>query len=42
MEVTMKALRRIDALLWVLLLVSAFLLPVPMQAANEVMGEVQF
>jgi hypothetical protein len=43
MEVTMtKALRRVDPLLWVLLLVSAFLLPVPMQAANDVMGEIQF
>lgn len=38
----MNALRRVDMLLWILLLVSAFLLPVPMQAANEVMGEIQF
>jgi hypothetical protein len=38
----MKALRRMVALLWILLLVSAFLLPVPVQAANEVMGEIQF
>jgi len=37
-----KALRRVDPLLWVLLLVSAFLLPAPMQAANDVMGEIQF
>ena len=37
-----KALRRIDPLLWVLLLVSAFLLPAPMHAENDVMGEIQF
>ncbi len=38
----MKALRRMVALLWLLLLVSAFLLPTPVHAANEVMGEIQF
>jgi hypothetical protein len=38
----MKALRRMVALLWLLLAVSAFLVPVPVQAANEVMGEIQF
>ena len=37
-----KALRRVDRLLWVLLLVSALLLPAPMYAANVVMGEIQF
>lgn len=36
MEVAMKALRRMVALLSLLLLVSAFLVPVPVQAANEV------
>jgi hypothetical protein len=42
MEVTMKkTLRRVNPLLWVLLLVSASLLPAPMQAANDVMGEIQ-
>jgi hypothetical protein len=41
MEATMKkALRRVP-LLWVLLLVSAFL-PTPIYAENEVMGEIQF
>src|SRR6202521_3676257 len=43
MEATMKkAIRRIDPLLWVLLLVSALLLPTPMYAENDVMGEIQF
>lgn len=37
-----KALRRVDPLLWVLLLVSTLLLSAPIQAANEVMGEIQF
>jgi hypothetical protein len=37
-----KALRGLNPLLWVLLLVSAFLLPTPLQAANDVMGEIQF
>ena len=37
-----KALRRVDPLLWVLLLVSALLLSVPMYAENDVMGEIQF
>jgi hypothetical protein len=42
MEVTMKkALRRVDPLLWVLLLVSALLVPAPMYAENDVMGEIQ-
>ena len=34
--------RRVDPLLWVLLLVSALLLPAPIYAANDVMGEIQF
>jgi PEGA domain-containing protein len=42
MEANMKALRGVNPLLWALLLVSAFLLPAPMQAANDVMGEIQF
>src|SRR5713226_3314281 len=43
MEVTMKkAFRRINPLLWVLLLVSALLRPAPMYAENDVMGEIQF
>jgi hypothetical protein len=42
MEATMKkALRRVDPLLWVLLLVSALLLSAPMYAENDVMGEIQ-
>ena len=36
-----KALRIVDSLLWVLLLVSA-LLPALMYAGNDVMGEIQF
>jgi hypothetical protein len=36
-----KALRSVDSLLWILLLVSAFL-PALMHAANDVMGEIQF
>src|ERR1035438_9870784 len=36
-----KAIRSMDSLPWVLLLVSALLLPIPMHAANEVMGEIQ-
>lgn len=35
-----KALRVVNPLLWALLLVSVFL-PAPMQAANDVMGEIQ-
>src|ERR1700734_3640363 len=45
MEVTMKkAFRRVDPLLllWVFLLVSALLLPIPVCAENDVMGEIQF
>jgi len=43
MEVTMKkAHGRVDPLLWVLLLVSALLLPAPVYAGNDVMGEIQF
>jgi hypothetical protein len=44
MEVTMKeALRRVDALpLWILLLISALLLPATIYAENDVMGEIQF
>jgi hypothetical protein len=37
-----KALRRTFPLLWVLLLVSAVLVPAPMYADNDVMGEIQF
>lgn len=37
----MNTLRRL-VLLWVLLLVAAFFLPIPVHAANEVMGEIQF
>ena len=37
-----RAFRRVDPLLWVLLLVSALLLPAPMYAENDVMGEIQF
>ena len=36
-----KAVRAVNPWLWVLLLVSAFLLPAPMHAANDVMGEIQ-
>jgi hypothetical protein len=44
MEVSMKkACRRVDRLLWILLLVSALFLPVPICAENnDVMGEIQF
>ena len=37
-----KALRRMSLLPWVLLLVSALLVPAPMYAQNDVMGEIQF
>jgi len=37
-----KAFRRINPLVWVLLLVSALLLVPAMYAGNEVMGEIQF
>ncbi len=37
-----KAIRTVGPLLWVLLLVSALLLPAPMYAENDVMGEIQF
>lgn len=37
-----KAFRRIDPLLWVLLLVSALLRPAQVYAENDVMGEIQF
>ena len=37
-----KALRRVDLLLWILLLLSASLLSPAMYAENEVMGEIQF
>ena len=36
------ALRRVDPLLWILLLVSALLLSPAMYAENDVMGEIQF
>jgi hypothetical protein len=43
MEATMKkAIRRVGPLLWVLLLVSALLLPAALYAENDVMGEIQF
>jgi len=43
MEATMKnAIRRGDPLLWVLLLVSDLLMPAPMYAEIDVMGEIQF
>jgi len=35
-------LRRVGTLLWVLLLVSALLLPAPIYAGSDVMGEIQF
>jgi hypothetical protein len=37
-----KALRKVDPLLWILLLVSALLLSPAMYAENDVMGEIQF
>ncbi len=37
-----KAHGREDPLLWVLLLVSALVLPAPIYAGNDVMGEIQF
>ena len=37
-----KALRRVDPLLWILLLISALLLSPGMYAENDVMGELQF
>jgi PEGA domain len=37
-----QALRRVDLLLWIPLLVSAFLLSPAMHAENDVMGEIQF
>jgi hypothetical protein len=37
-----KALRRVSRLSWVLLLVSALLVPASMYAENDVMGEIQF
>ena len=37
-----KAFRRVDTLLWVFLLVSALLVPAPVCAQNDVMGEIQF
>ena len=37
-----KAPRRVDPILWILLLVSAFLLAAPMRAENDVLGEIQF
>src|SRR5579864_3636879 len=43
MEAAMKKVfRKVDPLLWVLLLVSALLLPALMFAENDVMGEIQF
>ncbi len=37
-----KAFRRVNPLVWVLLLVPALLLPASMYAENDVMGEIQF
>ena len=37
-----KTIRRVGPFLWVLLLVSALLLPAPIYAGNDVMGEIQF
>ena len=37
-----EAIRTVDPLLWVLLLVLALFLPAPMYAENDVMGEIQF
>jgi hypothetical protein len=37
-----KALRRVDSLLWILLMVPALLLSPAMYAENDVMGEIQF
>jgi hypothetical protein len=37
-----KALRRVNSLLWILLLLSALLLSPAMYAENDVMGEIQF
>jgi PEGA domain-containing protein len=42
MEDIMKANRVVNPLLWVVFLVSAFVLPIPMRATNEVMGEIEF
>ena len=42
MKKAIQAIRRVGPLLWVLLLVSALLLPAPMYAENDVMGEIQF
>jgi hypothetical protein len=43
MEVVMKkTFRRVDPLLWVLLLIFALLIPALMFAENDVMGEIQF
>lgn len=38
----MKSNRSVNSLLWVLFIVSAFVLPIPMRAANEVMGQIEF
>ena len=37
-----KAFRRVNPLVWILLLVPALLLPASMYAENDVMGEIQF
>jgi hypothetical protein len=37
-----KALQRVGTLLWIWLLVSVFILPAPVRAQNQVMGEIQF
>jgi hypothetical protein len=42
MEDTMKTNRSADSLLWILFLVFAFVLPIPIHATNEVMGQIEF
>lgn len=37
-----EAIRNVKWLLWILFLVSAFLLPIPMHATNDVMEEIEF
>jgi hypothetical protein len=41
-DATMQTQRRITSWLWMILVISALLLPVAMYAGNEVMGEVRF
>jgi len=37
-----KAMRGVNSLLWIWLLLSALLLPIPMHATNDVMGQIEF